>query len=202
MCSADAYDLMSAWVRDLLTTSSPSAATAEAVDPLAAIHETLAAYQPQIQACQVDVELSLPDTAQLVVSQRVLLLQVFNSLVSNALEAMPKGGKLGIKVSKGDVERKIVIIVSDTGNGMSDTQRKRLFQPFTTTKQGGLGVGLVMVKRIMERFGGSVDIHSKQHEGTRVELTLHLAGWLQDFGLSRLSRHFASSSPTRDINSP
>lgn len=169
-------DRMSTWVRDLLTTASPSAAAAEPVDPLAAIHETLAAYQPQIRACQVDVELSLPETAQPVVSQRVLLLQVLNSLVSNALEAMPKGGKLALELSKGGDERTIVIIVSDTGNGMSDAQRKRPYQPFTTTKQGGLGVGLVMVKRIMERFGGSVDIHSKQHEGTRVELKLQLAG--------------------------
>lgn len=169
-------DRMSAWVRDLLATSSPSAAAAEPVDPIAVIHETLAAYQPQIRASQIDVELSLPDAAQPVVSQRVLLLQVLNSLVSNALEAMPKGGTLGIDLSTTAAERKLAIVVSDTGDGISEIQRKRLFQPFTTTKQGGLGVGLVMVKRIMERFGGTVAIQSKQNEGTRVELTLLLAG--------------------------
>jgi len=168
-------DRMASWVRDLLATSSPAAAAAEPVDPIAAIHETLAAHQPQISACQVDVELALPETAQPVVSQRVLLLQVLNSLVSNALEAMPKGGKLSIELARAESGRKLVLIVTDTGNGMSDIQRKRLFQPFTTTKQGGLGVGLVMVKRIMERFGGTVGIHSKQDEGTRVELTLQLA---------------------------
>lgn len=167
-------DRMASWVRDLLATSSPSAAAAEPVDPIAAIHETLAAYQPQIRACQVDVELALPETAQPVVSQRVLLLQVLNSLVSNALEAMPKGGKLSIGL-RAESSRKLAIIVSDTGEGMSEAQRKRLFQPFTTTKRGGLGVGLVMVKRIMERFGGAVDIHSTQDQGTRVELTLQLA---------------------------
>ncbi|MCY3929238.1 MAG: HAMP domain-containing sensor histidine kinase, partial [Acidobacteria bacterium] len=168
-------DRMASWVRDLLATSSPSAAAAEPVDPIAAIHETLAAYQPQIRACQVNVELALPETAQPVVSQRVLLLQVLNSLVSNALEAMPKGGKLSIELTRAESSRKFAIIVSDTGEGMSEAQRKRLFQPFTTTKRGGLGVGLVMVKRIMERFGGAVDIHSTQDQGTRVELTLQLA---------------------------
>ena len=168
-------DRMASWVRDLLATSSPSAAAAEPVDPIAAIHETLAAFQPQIRASQVNVELALPQTTHPVVSQRFLLLQVLNSLVSNALEAMPKGGKLGIELTRAESGRKLTIIVSDTGNGMSELQRKRLFQPFTTTKQGGLGVGLVMVKRIMERFGGAADIHSKQDEGTRVELTLQLA---------------------------
>ncbi|MNT95501.1 Globin-coupled histidine kinase [compost metagenome] len=45
------------------------------------------------------------------------------------------------------------------------------FRPFFTTKQGGLGVGLVLVKRIMERFGGTVALDSREGEGTRVSLT-------------------------------
>lgn len=168
-------DRMSAWVKDLLATSSPSATVAEMVDPLVSIQETLAAYEPQILAAKVDIQLSLPDGTQPVVSHRVLLLQVLNSLVSNALEAMPHGGRLGIELRHKKAENKLAIVVSDTGNGMSEAQRKRLFQPFTTTKQGGLGVGLVMVKRIMERFGGNVDIHSEQNQGTRVQLTFLLS---------------------------
>ena len=88
---------------------------------------------------------------------------------------MPKGGLLTIEVLRHSSEPKLTIAIADTGSGMSVSQRKRLFQPFTTTKQGGLGIGLVMVKRIMERFGGQVDIHSAQNEGTQVRLTFALA---------------------------
>ncbi|MNC69350.1 Globin-coupled histidine kinase [compost metagenome] len=49
------------------------------------------------------------------------------------------------------------------------------FRPFYTTKQGGLGVGLVLVKRIMERFGGTVRLSSREGEGTRVQLSFRVA---------------------------
>ncbi|MGK8290366.1 ATP-binding protein [Pseudomonas putida] len=54
---------------------------------------------------------------------------------------------LTIEVLRHSSEPKLTIAIADTGSGMSVSQRKRLFQPFTTTKQGGLGIGLVMVKR-------------------------------------------------------
>jgi two-component system sensor histidine kinase HydH len=50
-----------------------------------------------------------------------------------------------------------------------------VFKPFFTTKQGGLGVGLVLVKRIMERFAGKVSLTSREQEGTRVKLTFKIA---------------------------
>jgi two-component system sensor histidine kinase HydH len=63
----------------------------------------------------------------------------------------------------------------DTGKGMTPRQKQRLFQPFSTSKQGGLGVGLVMVKRIMERFGGKVSVTSREDEGTQVRLSFRIA---------------------------
>jgi two-component system sensor histidine kinase HydH len=168
-------DRMSQWVRDLLVTSGPSAGSSENVDPMAVVEESLAFFQSQIRSSGVEVELVAANDQPAVLSQRLLLLQVLNSLFSNALEAMPKGGLLTIEVLRHSSEPKLTIAIADTGSGMSESQRKRLFQPFTTTKQGGLGIGLVMVKRIMERFGGQVDIHSAQNEGTQIRLTFALA---------------------------
>jgi signal transduction histidine kinase len=54
---------------------------------------------------------------------------------------------------------------------MTEEQRNLAFRPFFTTKQGGLGVGLVLVKRIMERCGGSVSLDSREGEGTSVRLS-------------------------------
>ncbi|MNW15538.1 Sporulation kinase D [compost metagenome] len=59
---------------------------------------------------------------------------------------------------------------------MSRQQETLVFKPYYTTKQGGLGVGLVMVKRIMERFGGKVCLTSREREGTRICLSFKVAG--------------------------
>jgi len=65
--------------------------------------------------------------------------------------------------------------LSDTGKGMTAQQQQMVFKPFFTTKQGGLGVGLALVKRIMERFEGSVELTSREQEGTRVCLNFKVA---------------------------
>lgn len=101
----------------------------------------------------------------------MLLVQVLNSLIANAIEAMPKGGVLGIKLQHEIEDQHTWLTISDTGRGLSSQQKNMLFKPFYTTKQGGLGVGLVMVKRIMERFGGTVSLSSLEQEGTQVVLS-------------------------------
>ena len=87
---------------------------------------------------------------------------------------MPAGGVLRAQVSVQDGQR-TVMLLSDTGKGMTQQQERMVFKPFFTTKQGGLGVGLALVQRIMERFGGSVSLSSREEEGTRVSLTFNIA---------------------------
>ncbi|PWB32390.1 two-component sensor histidine kinase [Pseudomonas sp. SDI] len=168
-------DRMSRWVRELLVSLRPVHDDAEAVDLLAAIDDTRAAFAPQIKRNAVQLQVQTPPTA-MVVSQPVLLTQILNSLFSNALEAMPGGGRLSIEVSLLAGGRQLQLLLSDTGKGMSQQQERMVFKPFFTTKQGGLGVGLVLVKRIMERFGGAVSLTSREEEGTRVSLTFNVAG--------------------------
>ncbi|MNE96543.1 Sporulation kinase D [compost metagenome] len=88
---------------------------------------------------------------------------------------MPGGGQLSLEVLEITGERKVQLTLSDTGKGMSEQQERMVFKPFFTTKQGGLGVGLVLVKRIMERFGGSITLSSREEEGTRVCLIFNVA---------------------------
>ncbi|MEG0859623.1 MAG: ATP-binding protein [Pseudomonas sp.] len=167
-------DRMSRWVRELLVSLRPLKDDAEAVDLIAAIEDTCSAFAQQTERNKVQLQVSAPPTA-LVVSQPVLLTQILNSLFSNALEAMPSGGQLTLEVLELPDERKIQLTLSDTGKGMSQQQERMVFKPFFTTKQGGLGVGLVLVKRIMERFGGAVSLTSREEEGTRVCLTFNVA---------------------------
>lgn len=86
---------------------------------------------------------------------------------------MDQGGRLRIEVVRHD-RRGLTLRLSDNGRGMSEVQQRMAFRPFFTTKQGGLGVGLVLVKRIMERFGGTVRLSSSEGHGTRVSLNFRL----------------------------
>ncbi|EJM55670.1 sensor histidine kinase [Pseudomonas sp. GM48] len=165
-------DRMSNWVRELLQSLRPLNDEAEPVNLVAALHDSLMAYEHQISKARVNVVFE-PDQTPMVLSQQVQLTQILNSLLSNALEAMDSGGTLTIQIEPCDA-RRVCVRVSDTGKGMSKEQRAMAFRPFFTTKQGGLGVGLVLVKRIMERFGGEVTLDSREGEGTTVRLLLNL----------------------------
>jgi signal transduction histidine kinase len=62
------------------------------------------------------------------------------------------------------------LVVADTGTGMSPDELDLVFKPYYTTKRNGLGLGMALVKRIMERFGGAISLQSQKGEGTRVNL--------------------------------
>lgn len=165
-------DRMSKWVRELLQSLRPLNDDPEPVNLVAAIHDSLTAFEQQIAKAKVQVVFN-PRQTPMVLSQQVQLTQILNSLMANALEAMDKGGTLTVTLEPTDA-RGMCVVVSDTGKGMSEEQRKMAFRPFFTTKQGGLGVGLVLVKRIMERFGGAVALGSREGEGTCVRLSFKL----------------------------
>jgi signal transduction histidine kinase len=162
-------DRMSKWVRELLQSLRPLNDEPEPVNLVAALHDSLMAFEHQIAKTGVHVVFE-PKETPMVLSQQVQLTQILNSLLANAVEAMDRGGTLTITLEPTDA-RGIGVVVSDTGKGMNEEQRNMAFRPFFTTKQGGLGVGLVLVKRIMERFGGAVKLESREGEGTRVRLS-------------------------------
>ncbi|MDZ7780517.1 MAG: PAS domain S-box protein [Gemmatimonadota bacterium] len=111
-----------------------------------------------------------------------LLQDALINLVQNAGHAMPSGGRVVIEVSsdKRDGEgdgaaadgAPVRISVRDTGIGMDDATLERLFDPFFTTKETGTGLGLPMVRTIVERHGGSIEVESAQGQGTTISLVL------------------------------
>ena len=78
-------------------------------------------------------------------------------------------------VAPSEDRREVMLAVRDTGPGMSPEQLKNVGKPFYTTKTRGLGVGLSQVRRIIERYGGHIDIMSEQGKGTEVRLYLPAA---------------------------
>jgi signal transduction histidine kinase len=96
--------------------------------------------------------------------------RALTNLVNNAVQAMPGGGKLEITGIK--TEGKICLIVSDTGVGIPEEIKSKLFTPMMTTKSKGQGFGLAATKRLIEALGGSITFESEAGKGTKFIIEL------------------------------
>jgi signal transduction histidine kinase len=98
------------------------------------------------------------------------LKRVLTNLTSNAVQAMPKGGKIAITATCKD--KKIFITVADTGEGIPNDIKDKLFKPLFTTKAKGQGFGLAVVKKLTEALNGKVTVESQLGKGTRFTVEL------------------------------
>ncbi|MEW6116386.1 MAG: ATP-binding protein [Nitrospirota bacterium] len=95
------------------------------------------------------------------------------NIVTNAFHAMGARGRKGVLTIKEEVsEREFILTIADNGAGVSEEHMERIFEPFFSTRQNGLGLGLPMTKRVMEEHGGRVAFSSVQGEGSEVRLIL------------------------------
>jgi signal transduction histidine kinase len=119
---------------------------------------------------QVAVRFPGPPTRVLVDGDPDQLRQVLVNLVINGLDAMPGGGELSVEVRAEGPEA--MVRVADTGQGIAAGIRERLFQPFASTKDTGLGLGLVISRRIVEDHGGSIRGEDVSTGGARFTVRL------------------------------
>jgi len=105
------------------------------------------------------------------------LYQAFLNLVANAFEAMSTGGRLTLRAGWSDdrdwlpssrraPERSVKVEIGDTGTGIASSETDKIFNPFFTTKEGGTGLGLALVHKIIEDHGGSITFRSSAGVGT------------------------------------
>lgn len=164
-------DFLSQWVRELLLYSRPATGETEPVDLCAVLDSVLGSFGPTFERCGIQVKRDRGDCSHpLVEGNASLARQALHSVISNAVEAMPRGGEMRIEIRESRDPPGVDLLVSDTGVGMSRQQLAAAFRPFHTTKKHGLGVGLPMLKRSMERFGGFVTLTSAENRGTQVRL--------------------------------
>ncbi len=103
------------------------------------------------------------------------LRQVCFNLVLNAIQAMPEGGELRITASgsnEADAQKYVNISIEDNGCGIADEIIDRVFIPFFTTKEGGTGLGLCVVYRVIQAHKGAIQISSDCKHGTTVSIQL------------------------------
>ncbi len=144
------------------------------------IGESLAQMRASSRRAEgIEVDLAIDPDLPPALGDRRLLLQVLANLYTNAIEAMDGEGRLSIRAraagAAADPDR-LRIVVRDTGCGLSAEEVARVFAPFYTTKPGGTGLGLALVRRIVETHGGRVHVVSAPGKGTSVVLDLPAAG--------------------------
>ncbi|MBI2853398.1 MAG: HAMP domain-containing histidine kinase [Chloroflexi bacterium] len=165
-------DRVSRIVRCLLTSSKPSEDGSSYTDANDALESMLLLLESKVSKSRVVVNKDYQQPSPKVPGDPVEIQEMLGNLISNACDAMPGGGQLLLATRCAG--RDVVIEVSDTGAGISETDLSRVFDPFFTTKEtsGGTGLGLYVVKNIAQKHGGTVEVESQQGRGTTFRITL------------------------------
>jgi two-component system sensor histidine kinase HydH len=167
-------DRLEHWVRELLTYVHLPAGEQQLVDLEAVARGSLEQFAAEMRRRGIEATVEFDRGLAPVRGDAILLGQVFRSVVANAVEAMTGSGRLTLRgTARGPGT--VGVQIRDTGAGMSAEQLARALKPFHTTKAQGLGVGLPLARRIVERIGGRIALASRLGEGTTVELTLPAA---------------------------
>jgi signal transduction histidine kinase len=138
----------------------------------ALLDDALATFEPEAAKKGIQVVKNYPADTSIVQVDPAGLNRVLSNLISNALQAMNKGGRLTLSAEKslGEVEIK----VQDTGMGIPEDRMKTLFDDFVTTKRHGLGLGLAITRKIVSQHHGTVQVESRLGEGSAFKLRLPL----------------------------
>jgi two-component system sensor histidine kinase HydH len=140
----------------LLDYARPPKIRRERVDFAALVREATNLTRGRIVQQQVTLQLELPPRECALEADQDQLRQVILNLLLNALDVMPHGGTLSLTVQDGGDPSTIGLNVTDSGPGIRADILPRLFEPFATGKETGLGLGLVVAKRIVDDHGGSI----------------------------------------------
>ena len=102
-----------------------------------------------------------------------LVRQAVLNLAANAVQAMPEGGTLTLRLRRDDVDGPAVRVeIEDTGTGIPEDVRPRIFEPFFTTRATGTGIGLAVVRRVVDAHRGRLRVDTAEGRGTRFTLWL------------------------------
>lgn len=135
------------------------------------LRKTASVIEPTMEEGRIGLSVDLAEEIPHVFGDADRLQQVFLNLINNAIDAMPGGGELRISTAARD-DGKIIVELADTGSGMSDEVRTKIFQPLFTTKERGrgTGLGLFVVQQILQEHAVEVAVESTPSNGTTFRL--------------------------------
>ena len=166
----DTIDHLNRRVTQILDFARPVSLTRRPADLKQIIDDVLELLRPQLTANKVKLNLSpAPDSAVAMLDDSAMRGALMN-LILNAIEAMPQGGNLNISLQRTD--ENLQLKIADTGRGINEEEAKNIFEPFYTTKEQGLGLGMPYAKKIVEQHGGTIALKSSAGEGTTISILL------------------------------
>jgi PAS domain S-box-containing protein len=157
-------------LRDLHRPHQPVGRTPTDVNAL--IERLLALHAPRYRECGVEVDWQPAAGRPVVPAAPGQLEQVFLNLLLNAVEAMPGGGWLQIRVEASDTPPGARVHFLDSGPGIPGEILPHIFEPFYTTRDDGLGLGLFICHSIIQDHGGRIEVDSREGEGTTFRIWL------------------------------
>lgn len=159
-------DRLNSWIRSFLYQAHGDSNAAATADINALARAGLDGFAADLQRQGVALTLDMEEPLPLVRGDPVILGHAFNSLIANALEAMSDGGELHVETRQNQSNRTVEIRIVDSGKGLASDMAEQGFRPFTTTKHGGMGLGLALSRRVIERFGGRLDLTGRDGKGS------------------------------------
>jgi len=158
-------------VDQFLRFAKPASPLLEKAEVLPIFEETLQLLKPQIERRRISVQKSFRSLPPITID-REQMKQVVLNLLLNAIQAMPKGGQLGLSAAMPDDHQWIQLSIQDSGVGIPPRDMDKLFDPFFSTKEGGIGLGLSIAHRIIDQHHGKIEVESAPGKGT------HFTIWL------------------------
>lgn len=158
----------------LLAETTPAGSGREEFDVRGTMQEIERLLRPQARLQHVALEAQLPGTAVRIAGQRDRLKQAILNIAINALEAMSEGGELELILEARPDEAEVRI--ADTGPGIPEEERRRIFDLHYTTKTTGTGIGLYLARSIVEAHGGEIRVENRPGRGSEFRLRLPALG--------------------------
>ncbi len=164
-----AVDRADRWITELVRVSQAPQLQDEAVSLGPLVRDCLEEMGPEMMRRAIHWQAPETDPGP-VRAHPAMLRQIVLSLIANAIDAMPDGGEL--HTSLHSAGHRCMLRLTDTGHGITDDVRLRLFRPFFSTKSGGLGIGLALARRMLQQWHGDVSLTPHAPRGTCVEIVL------------------------------
>jgi len=164
-------DIANETVKKLLDFSKPHEFILEKGNINDIIENTCTLLKSKLRKTKIELTIKISKNISLLLIDEIQLQGVFLNIILNSINAMPDGGVLTIQTTCDKNSRDAKIIFSDTGRGISQTNFKRVFDPFFSTNKDGTGLGLSLAYQVMKHHNGEISISSEEGKGAIVVLT-------------------------------